>query len=444
MSAVVTRTVRATEEELVRRSVLPGGLRVVTEAMPGVRSVAVGVWVRVGSRDESPALAGASHFLEHMLFKGTRRRNAQEIANVLDRLGGDSNAYTTKEYTCFYARVLAEDLAVTVDVLADMVTDSLLGAGDLDNERDVVLDELAMHDDDPGDRVHDVFAEALFAGHPLGRPILGTPASVHAMSRRALHGYYRRRYQVGEMVVAAAGRLEHAHVVRQVRRAFAQRLDAAGAVGPVSGGATPVRGAARAGWTPSGPRVALVDRPTEQVNLVLGTPGIARTDPRRFALGVLANALGGGSSSRLFQEVRERRGLAYSVYSFTSHFSETGMFGVYAGCQPARARDVLELCRAVLDDVAERGITPEELDRGRRALRASLVLGLEDTGARMTRAGKGELLYGELLGTDDLLARISAVTCEEVAALARTVLAGPMTLAAIGPLADRELADLAG
>jgi predicted Zn-dependent peptidase len=412
---------------LVRRTVLPGGLRIVTEAVPAVRAATFGVWVGVGSRDEVPALAGATHYLEHLLFKGTERRNALEISAAIDAVGGEMNAFTAKEYTCYYARVLDTDLPLAIDVVCDMITSALIQPQDVDNERGVILEEIAMHDDDPGDLVHDTFASALLGDSPLGRPILGTVASIEALERDAIAGHYQREYVPSRTVVAAAGNLDHHEVVRLVTEAFARGIRKPGEEGRPLGpriGETELR-------APGG--VAVVNRPTEQANLVLGMPGVARTDDRRFALGVLNSALGGGMSSRLFQEVREKRGLAYSVYSFASHYADLGMFGIYAGCLPKKVDQVLDICRAELTAVADRGITTEELARGIGQLSGSLVLGLEDTGSRMSRLGKSELVYGELLSIEEILTKISAVTLEDVRTIAAEVLAAQPTLAVIGP-----------
>jgi len=410
----------------VRRTILPGGLRIVTEEMPTVRSVTFGIWVGVGSRDETPRLAGATHYLEHLLFKGTTRRDAMAISSAIDAVGGEMNAFTAKEYTCYYARVLDRDLPLAIDVVSDMVTSSLVAKGDVDNERGVILEEIAMHEDDPGDVVHDQFARALLGDLPLGRPILGTVESINALERTAIAGYYRRRYRAPNIVVTAAGSLEHRKVVRLVRKAF----EAAGALGDGDLPAPPRIGETRV--RPAG-GVSLVARPTEQANLVLGVPGVARTDDRRYALGVLNSALGGGMSSRLFQEVREKRGLAYSVYSFASHYADLGMFGVYAGCLPAKVQQVLDICREELQKVADHGISDEELARGIGQLRGSLVLGLEDTGSRMSRLGKSELVYGELLSVDEIIDRISAVTLDDVRETAAATLSAKHTLAVIGP-----------
>lgn len=423
---------------LVRRTVLPGGLRIVTESVPTVRSATFGVWVGVGSRDESPRQAGCSHYLEHVLFKGTERRSALEISAAVDAIGGELNAFTTKEYTCYYARVLDSDLPTAVDVVLDVVTSALLLSDDVDNERGVILEEIAMHDDDPTDMVHDEFAQAVFGPSPLGRPILGTVDSIEGLSRATINGYYRRNYTPDRMVVAAAGNLDHGSVVRMVRQAF----ERAGGLGdPALEPAAP-----RVGGHPRHrrPDVHLVSRPTEQANLVLGMPGVSRVDDRRFALGVLNSALGGGMSSRLFQEVREKRGLVYSVYSYNAQYADAGLFGIYAGCLPNRVDEVLDLCRTELDKVVAGGITAEEMARGKGQLRGSLVLGLEDTSSRMSRIGKSELLYGELLSVDELLRRIDAVTDEDVRQVAQEVLGATPTLAVVGPFEDHRAFAAAG
>jgi len=427
--AGTTRTLAAGHDGgVVRRTVLPGGLRVISESIPGVRSVAFGVWVGVGSRDEAQSLSGASHYLEHLLFKGTARRDALAIASELEAVGGELNAFTAKEYTCYYARVLDADLPLAVDVICDMVTSSLLAGSDVDNERGVILEEIAMHDDDPSDVVHDTFADIVWPGTSLGRPVLGTTSSIESLSRGAIAGYYRRRYRTPSLVVAAAGNVDHAALVRLVKKGFADVSadDGAEPAAPRIGGRAPRFVAA----------TSVVRRPTEQANLVLGANGLSRLDDRRFALGVLNAALGGGMSSRLFQEIREKRGLAYSVFSFVQHYADTGLFGVYAGCHPKRAVDVLELCREQLAIVAAGGVDASELERGKGQLRGGLVLGLEDTGSRMSRLGKAELVYGELMTVDEILGHIDAVTIDEVQSVAFDLLRGPLSLAAIGPYDD--------
>jgi predicted Zn-dependent peptidase len=428
---VVTRTIASDPlGGTVRRTVLPSGLRILTEAIPAMRSVSFGIWVAVGSRDETPAQSGVSHFLEHLLFKGTKKRSALDISAEIEAVGGETNAFTTKEYTCYYARVLDADLALAIDVVCDLVANSVLAAEDVETERGVILEEIAMHDDEPGDEVHDLFAAKMYGDHPLGRLISGTTETISPMSRRQIQTFYRRRYAAPSIVVAAAGNLSHAAVVRLVRRALADTP-------LVDGDGTPATRRPTSPVAPTELPGAIVrSKDTEQAHLVLGGPGIGRLDERRFAFGVLNNVLGGGMSSRLFQEIRERRGLAYSVYSYTSQYADSGLFGVYAGCAPGKVDEVLELTRAELAAVAERGVTDAEVERGRGMLKGSLVLGLEDTGSRMSRLAKGELLYGDLLSVDELLAKVDAVSSDEVATLAAELLAHPMSLAVIGPFND--------
>ncbi|RAJ32277.1 putative Zn-dependent peptidase [Kitasatospora sp. SolWspMP-SS2h] len=420
----------------VRRTVLPGGLRVVTETLPTVRSATFGIWVGVGSRDETPVLNGATHYLEHLLFKGTARRDALEISAALDAVGGEMNAFTAKENTCYYARVLDTDLPLAIDVVCDMLTGSLIRPEDVESERGVILEEMAMAEDDPGDVVHDLFAKVIFGESPLGRPILGTQDTVTGLTRDQIAGFYRRRYKPENLVVAAAGHLDHAEVVKLVERAFAPVLaKSKGHPAEVRRGIKAVRTAGRA---------AVLNRPTEQAHLVLGVPGVPRHDERRWAIGVLNAALGGGMSSRLFQEVREKRGLAYSVYSYSSSYADTGLFGIYAGCQPKRVEEVLRICRAELARVVDEGITEEELRRAVGQISGSTVLGMEDTGSLMNRIGKAELSYGHHLSVDEMLAKIAAVTLDDVHAAARDVLgAHRPSLALIGPINDRRAAKLA-
>ena len=415
---------------VIRRSVLPGGLRVITEAMPSVRSAALGVWVGVGSRDESASLAGASHFLEHLLFKGTATRTALDISEALEAVGGEMNAFTAKEYTCYHARVLDTDLPLAIDTVADMVTGSLIARADVESEREVILEEIAMNDDDPDDVVHNLIASRVWGDSPLGRPIAGSPESIRTLTRAQIAGYYRRRYRPEAMVVAVAGNVEHRAVVRNVRAAFGAAGflddDTAAPKAPREGGRT----------APFRLGASVVTRPTEQANLVLGLPGLRRSDERRHAAGVLNAAVGGGMSSRLFQEVREKRGLAYAVYSYAANYADTGMFGVYAGCAPAKVDDVLELVREQLVRVAESGIDAAELERGKGQMRGSVVLSLEDSGSRMSRIAKADLLDGELLSIDEVIARIDAVTLDDVRELAAELLAATPALAVVGPFDD--------
>ncbi|MFJ8645087.1 M16 family metallopeptidase [Streptomyces sp. NPDC093546] len=416
----------------VRRTTLPGGLRIVTETLPSVRSATFGIWAHVGSRDETPALNGATHYLEHLLFKGTRKRSALDISSAIDAVGGEMNAFTAKEYTCYYARVLDTDLPLAIDVVCDMLTGSLILQDDVDAERGVILEEIAMTEDDPGDVVHDLFAKTMFGETPLGRPVLGTVDTIEALSADRIRRFYKKHYDPTHLVVAAAGNVDHATVVRQVRRAF----EKAGALTRTDAVPVAPRGGRRAIRTAG--RVDVVGRRTEQAHVVLGMPGIARIDDRRWALGVLNTALGGGMSSRLFQEVREKRGLAYSVYSYTSAFADCGLFGVYAGCRPSQVHDVLRICRDELDRVAREGLTDDEIERAIGQLKGSTVLGLEDTGALMNRIGKSELCWGDQMSVDDMLAQMAAVTPDDVRDVAAELLGQRPSLSVIGPLKDKQ------
>jgi predicted Zn-dependent peptidase len=425
-----TQRTGAGAESDVARTVLPGGLRVITEALPAVRSAAFGIWAGVGSRDELPGHIGATHYLEHLLFKGTRRRTALDISAAMDAVGGELNAFTAKEYTCYYARVLDADLPLAIDVLSDMVTGSLLEPKEVDAERGVILEEIAMNDDDPTDTVHEAFAAQLFGDTPLGRPILGSVDSINAITRDEIAAHYAAKYTPDHLVVAASGRVDHDEVVELTRAAFEPVLTGdARPVPPRLAGEGPDPG-------PLGTGVRLVSRTIEQANLVLGCEGLARTDDRKYALGVLNAALGGGMSSRLFQEVREKRGLAYSVYSFSSQHADTGVWGVYVGCLPAKADEVLAICRDEIAKVIDGGLTDAELDRGKGQLRGSIVLGLEDPSSRMSRLGKSELVYPNLEPVDEILAAIEAVSHDEIRAIAADVLARPKALAVVGPFDD--------
>jgi predicted Zn-dependent peptidase len=415
----------------IERTEFSSGLRVVTERMPGVRSVSIGFWVLAGSRDERPAISGASHFLEHLLFKGTATRSARDIAEAFDAVGGDVNAFTAKEFTCFYARILDRDVEMAVDHLVDMVEHSVLRSTDLDAERQVILEEINMHEDSPEDVVHDLFTETLWPDHPLGRPILGTKATIASATRGAVHRFYRRYYVPGRLVVAAAGNVAHDDVVRMLT----DRMETGRRLGPGEPSLWRLRASARPP-KPSGADV-LKRRRTEQAHICLGTNGLARSDPDRFALQIVNVALGGGMSSRLFQEIREKRGLAYSVYSYPSQYTEAGSFTAYAGTTPSRAGDVIALLRRELDDVREQGLTPDEFERAKGHVKGSTVLSLEDPGGRMSRLGKSEIAHGEILTVDEVLRRIDAVTRDDADRVAQRVLSQPMTLTVLGPVAAK-------
>ena len=409
----------------LRRSVLPSGLRIVTETVPGVRSASFGIWVNVGSRDEDARSAGASHFLEHLLFKGTKRRSAMEISSSIEAVGGEMNAFTSKEYTCFYARVIDHDLPLAIDVISELITSSLCLSEDVDAERKVVLEEISMRDDDPSDLVHEVFAEDFYRKHPLSRSILGSEKTIKSIKRDAIYDYYKSMYRPDQIVISVAGNFSHRKVVSLIEDALSRDgfLDTASA--------PEIRKSER--FRPVGGRVGLLTRKTEQAHLFLGLPAVDRDDPRRFAVGVLSAALGGGMSSRLFQEVREKRGLAYSVYSYAQQFSGTGHLGFYAGTAPKSAQEVIRVIKGVVADVANSGLDHEELVRAKGAVRGSLVLSQEDTGSRMSRIGKSELVYGHVLSFDEILAEIERVDSRAIQDVASELLAASPTLAVVGP-----------
>ena len=410
----------------VKRTVHSSGLRIVTEEVPSVRSAAVGIWVNVGSRDEAPATAGASHFLEHLLFKGTKSRTALEISSSIESVGGEMNAFTSKEYTCFYARVIDTDLPMAIDVVSDLITSSIVTALDVDAERKVVLEEIAMRDDDPSDLVHDLFSDTYYGDTQIGRPILGTIDSINNMSRNTVFNYYKKKYQPSDLVVAVAGNIKHKRVVAMVEEALSKDnfLDVIGT--PNIRANTPIK---KGPQTP----VGLIYRKTEQAHMLYGMEGVPRADDRRFAMGVLSAALGGGMSSRLFQEIREKRGLAYSVYAYSQQFAGTGTIGFYAGCNPTKAIEVVEIIREVLSDVADNGMTHEEIERAKGAVRGSLVLSQEDSGSRMSRIGKNEIVYGQVMDFDDILKAISRVSAEDIRQIAGEYLTKTPTLALVGP-----------
>ena len=421
----------------VRRSVLPGGVRVLTEHMPGLRSATVGAWVGVGSRDETSGHFGSTHFLEHLLFKGTARRSAMDIAEAFDAVGGEANAATGKEHTCYYARVLDTDLPMAVDVIADMVTSARLETDELETERGVILEELAMNDDDPSDVVHEQFATAVLGDHPLGRPIGGTPETIREVPRDAVWEHYRWHYRPQTLVVSAAGGVDHDTLCAQVADALvAGGWDLADDASP-TGRRVVARelGAGEEGL----PIVGLersVRRHTEQANVIVGCTSLTATDDRRFTLSVLNAVLGGGMSSRLFQEVREKRGLAYSTYSFASGHADTGVFGLYAGCTPAKVDEVVALMLAEWERLAQTPITAAELERSVGQLSGGLVLGMEDTGSRMSRLGKAELVHGSLLTIDESLERVRAVTVQDVQELAADLASRPRSVVRVGPFGD--------
>ncbi|QTE30594.1 M16 family metallopeptidase [Pengzhenrongella sicca] len=423
-------------DAIVRRSVLPGGVRVLTERMPGVRSATVGAWVGVGSRDERDGHHGSTHFLEHLLFKGTTERSAMDIAEAFDAVGGEANAATGKEHTCYYARVLDSDLPMAVDVITDMVTSARLDADELETERGVILEELAMNDDDPSDVVHEQFTATVLGAHALGRPIGGTPDTIRAVPRAAVWDHYREHYDPRTLVVTAAGGVDHDALCAQVLGALeVGGWDTTTSVAPIGRRVGSVAPGALEGVPTQGSHVT-VRRTTEQANVIIGGLGLTATDPRRFTLSVLNAVLGGGMSSRLFQEIREKRGLAYSTYSFASGHADTGIFGLYAGCTPSKVDEVTALLETEWERLASDGITPGELARSIGQLSGGLVLGMEDSGSRMSRLGKAELVHGELTDLEESLELVRAVTAEQVRELAVELAARPRSVVRIGPFGD--------
>jgi predicted Zn-dependent peptidase len=412
----------------VRRTTLPGGLRVVTEYLPAVRSASVGVWVGVGSRDEGTTVAGAAHFLEHLLFKATPTRTAVDIAQSMDAVGGELNAFTAKEHTCYYAHVLDTDLALAIDLVADVVLNGRCAADDVELERDVVLEEIAMRDDDPEDALADMFMTALFGDHPVGRPVIGSVGSVSAMSRSQLHSFHVRRYTPERMVVAVAGKVDHGEVVALAREHFGARLVR---------GRRPVAPRKGAGRVLGDPSLVMGSRDAEQTHVSLGVRTPGRGWEHRWAMSVLHTALGGGLSSRLFQEIREARGLAYSVYSSLDIFADSGALSVYAACLPERFADVMKITTEVLESVARDGITEDECRIAKGSLRGGLVLGLEDSGSRMSRIGRSELNYGVHRTIEHTLRQIERVTLDEVNAVAKRLLNKRYGAAVLGPYTSK-------
>ena len=409
----------------VEQTELPNGLRIVTETMPEARSVSLGAWVRVGGRDEPATLSGASHFLEHLLFKGTDDRSARQIAEAIDSVGGEMNAFTAREHTAYYARLPHASASLGIEILGDVLTRPALRPHEVEAERQVIVEEILMNLDDPDDRVHTLLSKAVFDGHPLGREVLGEMATVEAIGRDDIADFFDRWYRPATMVVAVAGRLDHDEIVAAV----------AGALGERAGGAVPERAA-----PPPGKEVVLVEEDdTEQAHLCLGWRSLDAGDDDRWALAVANQILGGGMASRLFQEVREERGLAYAVYSHPTAFEDSGYLTVYCGTGPQRAREALGVIDDVLAAVLADGVTDRELDVAAGYLEGSMLLGLEDSGGRMGRLGRSLMQRDTITTIDEHVARIRAVTVADVARVLHRVLEGPRALAAVGPFTAEEL-----
>jgi predicted Zn-dependent peptidase len=406
---------------VIDTTTLDNGITVVTERIEWVRSVSAGFWVGTGSRDEVDGLFGASHFLEHLLFKGTADRTARRIAEDIDAVGGDMNAFTTKEYTAFYVRVLDDSLGLGLDILSDILWSPAFRPEEVEAERQVIQEEILMRADEPADLVHEVFSEALFPNHPVGREVLGDEHTIAAMSRSDIADFHAHHYRPGNVVFAAAGQLEHAAVVDGIGRRFAG----------AAGGEAPARVRPTAP-----PRTLAVDpRPTEQVHLVLGVRSVDRHSEDRYALSVVNHVLGGGLSSRLFQKVREERGLAYAVYSYRSAYADSGSMAVYVGTMPARVAEVLDIVRNEMDEIGASGITERELEVAKGHLVGEMALSLEDSAARMSRIGRHQLVHGAIATMEEVVAHIEAVTLDDARRVAAGVLGhGDRVLAVVGPV----------
>ena len=417
-------TIRVQNVKPHRLTTLPGGERVITERIDGVRSAAIGLWIGAGSRDEPLAKAGVSHFIEHLLFKGTERYDAVRIAELFDTMGGELNAATSRETTVVYTRVPDDHLDVALDVMTDMVFAPALT--DIDSEREVVLEEIAMVDDNPQDLVHDLAAEAVFGSHPLGRPVIGRAEVIASISRRSLLGYHRSAYGGPNVVLAAAGKVDHERIVAALRKSRK------GVEAPAA--ALPRKPAGRI----AAPGVRFLKKNTEQYHVCLAGPGIRRDDPRRYASALLDAILGGSASSRLFQEIREKRGMAYSVYTYGSQYLDAGQVGIYVGTREENLRECLEVIGAELRDIGAGNLRNGELERAKENMKGRLLLSLESTSARMSRIGKAVVMGTEILPIEEIERRIVAVTEDDVAALARDLYAPKfLSAAGIGPSEKR-------
>lgn len=430
--ARVTSEVLESGEAEVRRTVTPSGVRIISQHVPAVRSIGLSMWVPVGSRDETPEVAGSTHFLEHLLFKGTQRRSAYDIAEAFDRVGGESNAETGRESTNYWARILSDNLPMAVDVLTDMVADSRIDEMDFATERGVILDELAMAQDSPTENVHDAFQLAVHGDTALGRSIGGTPEVIRKVSRDSVVSHYRRHYAPSSLIVAAAGDVEHERLVGLVEEALeaSSWKDAVHQVNdPRPRRSTEALPERDHEWE------VVKHREVEQAHLVIGSRGLRILDEDRPVMSVLLAVLGGSMSSRLFQEVREKRGLAYTTYAFDTAYADTGCFGMYAGTSAANVSEVEVIMRAQLEDLAANGPTEAELERVRGQIRGGVALGLEDTGSRMARLGRAEVV-GRYWRIEESLAAFEAVSREDVARLAQELASRTPARALVLPMGD--------
>jgi predicted Zn-dependent peptidase len=385
--------------------VLANGVRIITEEIEHVRSAAVGIWVGAGSRDENEGYEGISHFIEHMFFKGTEHRSARALAESLEAVGGQLNAFTTKEYTCYYAKILDEDLDLAIDVLSDMFFCSLFDEKEIEKEMNVVIEEIKMYEDSPDELIHDIFSEYVWNDHPLGKPILGTEESIKSLSREKIMTFLSEHYAPDNVVIAVAGKIKHDDVVAKLTNQFGTFK---------RGGRRILEG------TPVGQTIERYQKKdTEQMHILLGVPGLGQDDDEIYAMHIFNNILGGGLSSRLFQEIREQRGLAYSVYSYHSTYVDTGLFAIYAGTSPNNTKEVIECILRELKGIAEQGITAEELERTKAQIKGGLYLGLESVSSRMSRLGKTELTYNRVLSPEEVVEKLEKVTLADVLRLIR-------------------------
>ena len=388
---------------MYQKTVLPNGVRIITEEIEHVRSAAIGIWVGAGSRDEREGYEGISHFMEHMFFKGTERRTARALAESLEAVGGQLNAFTTKEYTCYYVRVLDEDLDLAIDVLSDMFFHSLFDEMEIEKEKNVVIEEIKMYEDSPDELIHDIFSEHVWNEHPLGKPILGTEESIRALSRDKIMQFLSEHYAPDNVVIAVAGKIKHEDVVAKLSDQFGTFR---------RGGRRVLEG------TPIGLTVEHYQKKdTEQMHILLGVPGLGQDDDDIYAMHIFNNILGGGLSSRLFQKIREQRGLAYSVYSYHAAYVDTGLFAIYAGTSPKNTKEVIECILQELKEIKQQDITEGELVRTKAQIKGGLYLGLEAVSSRMSRLGKTELTYNRVLSPEEVIEKLEKVTLEDVSRL---------------------------
>ncbi len=414
---------------MVKETSLPNGIKIVTESISGVRSISVGIWVKIGSRDEIEGLNGMTHFLEHMLFKDTKNFTAKQISEIFDSLGGEFNAFTSKEFTCYYARLLDEHLPIGIELLADMMQQSKLKKPHIEVERGIILEEINRHEDNPASKIHDLFSQTLWESHPLGQSIIGQSELVKSFNKQSIQEFYKKNYVSNNMIITLAGNLNHNEVVDLLKKYFRNQR-----IGPVN---------LRDHSIPKPEtRVKIIEKDTEQANICYGSVSLKANDERRFALSVFDNILGGGMSSRLFQKIREEMGLAYAIFSFHSLYLDTGLFSIYTGINPSKVKEVISTLNREIKEILKEGPTEEEIIRAKENLKGELVLSLENTANRMTRLGKSILNHGQILTIDELISKLDDVSFEDVMEVGRLIFNPKrMVLAVIGPVKAKEIED---